>query len=597
MLETSKLLILVLLLNCITSLQTEPNGFQKEAVEIKFGTMVDFDKTNNYFKFTYNGDNDAQIYFRFEERIGDVYLTDPNGERHYLERDSRIYKGNLTYDGTYYLEIVCQQFLCELGSRFMIIYPRTTETIDLSKNVYYQSKSYYIYGEYLDMIQYKVSNLKEEKYVFFERIETDDYYRRNYVPYYPGEDPPYDKEVYPYGPSDPDFSNLTVFEVINVNTNVSTRNVRFYKFEPDTEYIINIHCLVYYSEYQWSYDFNYRKYMFMPITKTQMKKFTGNEEIISSNGPIIGLVNSNNQKNFSLTSGTIGEDNIYYTKTEQDIENDLDLLSSLEFNQDSMLMFTEGETQNTFFIVMPLSFDSVINLYIADEVTGECQNTYTIPANTAKIIYCDEGEKKDQFRYFNYLLTYKSDAKNMRIIFSDEEATDYIIQNYLGLVVYVERTNKVSTITMKNYTTKFAYFGAENSYIFNTFFNFGKKMLKVEGGINLDNYLKLTQMNVRVGTEYIPWFEFYNIYFNQLDVKVNIFIRQLYGGSELYECDASDYDIHDLQFLTTPISNAKCKNKKSLFNRLFSLDGTKILSGYIAPDSYFDAYEIGRAHV
>ena len=75
-----------------------------------------------------------------------------------------------------------------------------------------------------------------------------------------------------------------------------------------------------------------------------------------------------------------------------------------------------------------------------------------------------------------------------------------------------------------------------------------------------------------------------------ISINYNIFIRQIYGGSELYECDASDYDIHDLQFLTTPISNAKCKNKKSIFNRLFSLDGTKILSGFIAPDSYFDGY-------
>ena len=256
-----------------------------------------------------------------------------------------------------------------------------------------------------------------------------------------------------------------------------------------------------------------------------------------------------------------------------------------------MLIFNERETQNTFFIVIPPSFDSGTNLYIVDEVIEECQSTYTIPANTAKIIYCDEGEKKDQFEYFNYVLTYKSDANNMRITFSDEgEATDYIIQNYLGLMVYVEKTNKDSTITMKSYTTKFAYFGAENSYIFNTFYNFGKKMLNIESPINIDNYLKLTQMNIRIGSEYIPWFEFYNIYFNQLNVKANIFIRQIYGGSELYECDASDYDIHNLQFLTTPISNVKCKNKKSIFNRLFPLDGTKIISGYITPDSYFDGY-------
>ena len=34
----------------------------------------------------------------------------------------------------------------------------------------------------------------------------------------------------------------------------------------------------------------------------------------------------------------------------------------------------------------------------------------------------------------------------------------------------------------------------------------------------------------------------------------------------------------------------KCKNKKSLFNRLFNLGGEKILSGYLAPDSYVDVY-------
>lgn len=322
MLTSSKLLILVLLLNCITSLQTEPNDVQKEAVEIKFGTPVDFDKTNNYFKFTYNGDNDVQIYFRFGERVGDLYLTDPNGERHYLERDSGNYKGNLTYDGTYYLEIVCQEFWCELGSKFAIVYPRITETIDLSKNIYYQSISYYTNDEYIGMDQFKVSNLKEEKYVYFEMVEHDSYYKREYYPYYQGEDPPYD----PYNPYDTDFSNLTIFEVINSKTNVSTRNVRFYKFEPNTEYIIKIHCLT-----RWS-QFFYQKYMFIPKSKSQLEKITGNEGIISSDGPIFGIVNSNNQKKFSLTSGTMVNANIYYVKTEQDIENNLNLLSSLEFD-------------------------------------------------------------------------------------------------------------------------------------------------------------------------------------------------------------------------------------------------------------------------
>jgi len=97
-------------------------------------------------------------------------------------------------------------------------------------------------------------------------------------------------------------------------------------------------------------------------------------------------------------------------------------------------------------------------------------------------------------------------------------------------------------------------------------------------------------MNFRINSKYLPWFEFYNFYFNQLDLKINFYINQIYGGSDIYECTADDVNQKDLLFLTYPISNKKCKNKQSIFNRLFTLDGTKILSGYITPDSYFDIY-------
>jgi len=263
MLDISKFLILVLLLNCITSLQTELNDNKKEAVEIKFGTMVNFDKNNNYFKFTYNGDNDVQIYISFGEINLDIYLTNPKEERYFLENEHDFYVGNLTYNGIYYLEIFCQEFLCELGSRFTIIYPRIDETIDLSKNIYYQKDTYSFNSPLLGMIQYKVSNLKEETYVYFENTENDEHYKREYIPYYPDEDYPYD----PYNPYQ-DFSNLTMFEVINNTTNTSKRHVRFYKFLPGNEYIINIHYLVYYYNYHHSNEFLYSKYMFIPITKS-----------------------------------------------------------------------------------------------------------------------------------------------------------------------------------------------------------------------------------------------------------------------------------------------------------------------------------------
>ena len=49
-------------------------------------------------------------------------------------------------------------------------------------------------------------------------------------------------------------------------------------------------------------------------------------------------------------------------------------------------------------------------------------------------------------------------------------------------------------------------------------------------------------------------------------------------------------NIKNLDKLTMPISNSKCKNRKSLINRLFNFNGEKIITGYITPNSYFDIY-------
>ena len=188
------------------------------------------------------------------------------------------------------------------------------------------------------------------------------------------------------------------------------------------------------------------------------------------------------------------------------------------------------------------------------------------------------------------MLTYKSSYKNLRVNFSDEEATDYIIQNYLGLVIYVEKTEKDCNITVTKYPNKFSFFGAGEPYIFNSFFNYAQIYLITKYGYNLNNYENLPQINIRFNSKKLKFFEFFNFYLNQANLKINFYIRQIYGGSELYECNGDDFDQKNLTFLTSPISNIKCKNKKPLFNRLFSLDGTKLISGYLSHDSEFDIY-------
>ena len=179
----------------------------------------------------------------------------------------------------------------------------------------------------------------------------------------------------------------------------------------------------------------------------------------------------------------------------------------------------------------------------------------------------------------------------MRYSFSEyDNNTDYIIHNHFFLPIYIEKTEKDCLIKVKKYSPNFAFFGAENPFLFNSIYNYSKRILNYGYGININNYTKLPQIHFRINSNIIPFFEFFNAYLIQLDIKINFYIKQLYGGTELYECDDDGYDIKNLDFLKYPISNVKCKNKKSLFNRLFNLEETKILAGYITPNSYFDIY-------
>ena len=66
------------------------------------------------------------------------------------------------------------------------------------------------------------------------------------------------------------------------------------------------------------------------------------------------------------------------------------------------------------------------------------------------------------------------------------------------------------------------------------------------------------------------------------------FIKKFYGETDFYECDADSIDKNDLNILTKPITS--CKNKKSIFNIIITLDGTKLLSGYLDYNSYLDIY-------
>ena len=177
-----------------------------------------------------------------------------------------------------------------------------------------------------------------------------------------------------------------------------------------------------------------------------MTRISGEEGIINSKGPMFGIINLENKNNLYL--GQFVEENIIlYTKTNDTIENNIEILSDLEYKK-GILTINKDVSQNVIILILPYDFELNTKIFLADEKEELCKGSYSVPSNKAKLIICDEREEKEEIPYFNFVSTYKSPYNNMRITFSPEnEASDYIIQNYLDLPIYVEKTSKESTIT------------------------------------------------------------------------------------------------------------------------------------------------------
>jgi hypothetical protein len=267
-----------LLLNIHTLSTKEENP----AIEIQIGTKVQYDKNRNYFKFKYEGEIGAKILFELNDDI-DIYLISPKGKRTQINSDyyCNDYNNfaNLTETGTYYIESYCEGMKCEIGGSFnTYIFGGTIDSSGLTKKAYYRDFTIDSYNEYYGMNEYRVSGLKETKYVYFSYSAMNEYdYEYNYFIYYPEN---------PNPPVDPDYpqrlihyDNETIFEVYDVEKNESYKNVKVFKFEPNKEYIIKIHALKYYYYYnQQELRFKYVKYYIFPITQENFRVITGEED-------------------------------------------------------------------------------------------------------------------------------------------------------------------------------------------------------------------------------------------------------------------------------------------------------------------------------
>ena len=588
-------IILLFLLIFISYSQTLliEEGVAYESIEI--GSNVQYHKGLKNFKFDYSGDKGKFALFIFRYFSVEFYLLDENQNRikidyEYLYRndDSFVYQVNLTYDGTYYIELEFDKgYLSEIGGTFRSFIPGKIDELDLSKSYYYEDFEFYSDVNY-GYREYEISNLKEEKYVYF--LHFVDYYNE-YTPFYDDESHPICKPYFSYD-NVLDCDAYSIFEVCNKKTNECTFE-QFYKFEKDTEYNIKVHYMKLYEPYyQNKYpSYRYPKYIIIPLTNNNLKKIDSTGEY-SCEEPTFYIIKSNGDKD--MYTYIEGIDLAKFNKTDNEISNLEDLISLQfvrnDYRYNDYSKYDVVTNDANYMVAFVFSINFKVKFYLLDEKAGKLNETfYTIPKNTKKMVN-EVYSKKNEFKSFSQIPVITSESKNMRYYNSpDDEKTNIIIQNFGAFPIYFDEVDKDYNINIKYYSSRFSFFAASNPYFYKTLYPYLAQTAKVEG-IDIENYLKMTQMNLRINTKYLPIFEFYNFFVQELEIKLNLYIKQLFGTSEIFQCDGSSVDINDLSILTTPINKEKCENKKSLVNRLFSFDGTNIFSGYLGPDSYFDVY-------
>ena len=167
MCKISKIFLLLLLLDGISSIQTWFNEDEKEAIPIEIGSSVEYDKIRSYFQFNYKGSTPAKIFFNLDDE--DLFLIYPDGTTKVnLKNDDDKYSdtnyiGNLTQNGIYNLTIICRSFRCEIGGSFSsLLFGSAMKIIDFSESSYFNDQEFHLSGNQLyGLIEYNVSGLRE----------------------------------------------------------------------------------------------------------------------------------------------------------------------------------------------------------------------------------------------------------------------------------------------------------------------------------------------------------------------------------------------------------------------------------------------------
>ena len=531
-------------------------------------TNFDFDKRSK-FKYEYININNSTDYlilrFEFNNDFVFLYTDGINIEMKQFEKSNdNKFEIALTKSGVYYLEFYNEDVEGDVSeATFTAEIIKSLDIIDLSLKSYYNSEQ--IYSKEMKKPKiYKVQNIKENKNVIFKYEMIDD---------------------------DGDYFFRKPFEICNDNTGECKDNIVFYKFEKKYNYTIYIKYVQNRDYDSLEHMFIFPAYIFSSIDEKSIENIEEGYYFFSE--PKILVLNL--EKKGELYAYLINNAIFYYGYTNKIITKDnidsLDL--EYEYDEEMKRFYYDDYDNYKYGILIPMF---KMNNYkgqviITSLIIEDIESTFTIPAQKNALIYPEnyffEDEDDINPLYYNLLITYTSTLNNIKYlgILDSQEYTNIIPINYLNAPIYVDKNEENSKINVKVYNPRFSYFGVVDNNAFKVYKEYLQLKVYESYKIGLKD---LAPFTIRVHSDLIEFDEFVNIYLSGIKEKLNIYIKKLYGPTELYECEADPIDKMDFSILTKPLSS--CKNKKSIFNRLINLGNTKIFSGYLEHNSYFDGY-------
>ena len=557
---------------------SEPIEFKverKEAIEIKNNEMMDLNSKKTLFKFEYIKEKEEKqkliLLVNSREHFKTI-LYPPESDKIQEAFEDEEISFTLNEEGVYYLEF-CERYDSYFSGDtfFPFITGSIIDRIDLRKKIYYNNKNIRLKNE-LNPFVIKVNNITDDRYVFFTYKILDKSAKTN-----------------PY-------------KICNDNSGECSSEIVLYKFFKNNNYTIYVNFI--YSDLYGYYFFPYCS--FFPIYEDTVED--KEDGLYSLNEPKLYIINFTKSENKIFYVCFKNEYKVYSFYTRDSFS--LDELNSYSLSQVQSYdrFYRIGNYLGLGFVVIPEMGENPTQFIIANDLLRiEKSGNYTIPAGQATIIwlyiseyddrlyfannkngnYLEENEDEiNPLSFFNKVFTVSSSEKNMVLFTGNEikEKKDFLIQNFFAYSIYVDKVSRNVELEFKKYDPKYVFFGIIDFELLKLYLQKIRTLTQGQFSMIFDT----NQLQIRLYTDFVPISEFFNFYFYNMEENVILYIKQYYGMSELNEINNDLFDLNDLSNLTMPMKNSK--KGQSAFNKVINFKTDKLLTGYLATNSYLDIY-------